>query len=79
MENARVVANWQVFLSQYSTGPLIEDYAVESAHIINWEEATMSSNGPYRETEAQRLTFEILKDGKELFDGIDVKETEVSH
>lgn len=34
----------------------------------------MSTQLPYRETEAQRLTFEILKDSKKLFEGIDVND-----
>ena len=32
----------------------------------------MSTQLPYRETEAQRRTFEILEDTKELFKGVDV-------
>lgn len=34
----------------------------------------MSTQLPYRETEAQRLTFEILKDSKKLFEGVDVND-----
>lgn len=34
----------------------------------------MSTQLPYRETEAQRRTFEILKDSKKLFEGIDVND-----
>ena len=29
---------------------------------------------PYRETEAQRLTFEILEDSEDLFEGIDIED-----
>ena len=32
----------------------------------------MSTELPYRETEAQRRTFEILEDSKNLFEGVDV-------
>ena len=34
----------------------------------------MSDRLPYRETKAQNLTFEILEDSEDLFDGIDIND-----